>query len=69
MTDKVNPLAVVHFGAPQRCPLCGGELAPAFGQRIEEDGTRRPILDPTRVRCRDCFEMFEVDPEQPEPPR
>lgn len=55
----VQPIGVVTLGAPQRCPTCGGQLAPCFGV-IEEDNIRRPYLDPTHAQCVDCGEMFAV---------
>lgn len=46
-------------GTPRLCSSCGGELAPAFGQRVEDDGTIRPVLDPTALICRDCGTLFK----------
>lgn len=56
----VKPLGRAVFGEPQSCPKCGGELAPSFGQVIQDDGTRLPVIDPTSARCRDCLMMFKV---------
>jgi len=56
----VGPVDRAVFGGPEPCPECGGRLYPAFGQIVEDDGTRRPVIDPTRAMCERCGEMFKV---------
>ncbi len=56
----VKPLGRAVLGPPQACPVCGGYLEPCFGQIVEDDGTRRPVIDPTSAWCRDCRTSFKV---------
>ena len=56
----VKPLGRVTGVIPQACPKCGGELAQAFGIRIDDGGRRIPFVDETSARCRDCLTMFKV---------
>lgn len=58
----VGPVSQARFGAPQRCPKCGGQLAQNFGVEISDDGTRRPFVEESTARCRDCGTSFKVDP-------
>jgi phage terminase large subunit GpA-like protein len=58
----INPLERVFFGIPQPCPICGGRLQPMFGQQTDAAGRVYPVLDATRVLCRDCREVFNAEP-------
>lgn len=58
----VGPVMQARFGEPQRCPKCGGQLAPNFGVEISEDGTRRPFVEESSAYCRNCGTSFKVDP-------
>lgn len=48
------------LGVPESCPTCGGQLSPAFGQRVDDDGRRYAVLDPTYATCRDCGGLFRT---------
>lgn len=56
----VGPVARAVLGAPEPCPVCGGRLVPAFGEVVDDTGTRRAVMDPTTARCRDCGTLFDV---------
>jgi hypothetical protein len=56
----VGPIGQAVFGAPEACPLCGGELVPVFGVNVDERGVRRPVLDPTSASCQDCRQYFKT---------
>lgn len=56
----IKPLGFAVFGVPDACPKCGGRLVPCFGQRIDLDGTRRPVIDPSVGQCEDCRTMFKT---------
>lgn len=58
MTKPVRPVGLVHFGVLDVCPYCGGSMVPAFGEIVEDDGTRTAAIDPASARCRDCGALF-----------
>lgn len=66
MSEKrIASIGRATFGAPQRCPECGGKLLPCFGETTGDDGIRRPFLDYTTAQCEDCREYFKTDDDTP----